>query len=36
MRRTNINAVLKMVQQYLDGEMSMIDFVLDFPYEMEK
>ena len=36
MRRTNINAVLKMVRQYLDGEMSMIDFVLDFPYEMEK
>ena len=36
MRRTNINAVLRMVRQYLDGEMSMIDFVLDFPYEMEK
>ena len=24
------------VRQYLAGEMSMIDFVLDFPYEMEK
>ena len=36
MRRTNINAMLKMVRQYLDREMSMIDFVLDFPYEMEK
>lgn len=36
MRRTNINALLKMVRKYLDGEMSFIDFVLDFPYEMEK
>lgn len=36
MRRTNINAMLRMVRRYLDGEMSKIDFVLDFPYEMEK
>ena len=36
MRRTNINAVLKMVWRFLDGEMSMTEFVLDFPYEMEK
>lgn len=36
MRRTNINALLKMVRQYLNGEMGLIDFVLDFPYEMEK
>jgi len=36
MRRTNINALLKMVRRYLDGEISFIDFVLDFPYEMEK
>ena len=36
MRRTNINAVLKMVRRFLDGEMSMTEFVLDFPYEMEK
>lgn len=36
MRRTNINALLKMVRQYLGGEISFIDFVQDFPYEMEK
>lgn len=36
MRRTNINALLNMVRQYLDGEMGLIDFVLDFPYEMQK
>ena len=36
MRRTNINALLKMVRQYLNGKMGLIDFVLDFPYEMEK
>lgn len=36
MKRTNINALLKMVRQYLNGEMGLIDFVLDFPYEMEK
>ena len=36
MRMTNINAVLKMTRQYLDGEMSRIDYELDFPYEVEK
>ena len=36
MRRTNINALLKMVRQYLNGKMGLIDFVLDFPYEMQK
>ncbi len=35
-RRTNINALLKMVRQYLNGEIRYIDFVMDFPYEMEK
>ncbi len=35
-RRTNINALLKTVRQYLNGESSYIDFVMDFPYEMEK
>ena len=36
MPQTNINAVLKMVKAYLDGKVTMTDFVLDFPYEMEK
>ena len=36
MRRTNINAVLKMVREYLDGEMDKISFQLDFPYEIEQ
>lgn len=36
MRRTNINALLKMVRQYLGGETDRFSFVLDFPYEVEK
>ncbi len=36
MRRTNINAVLNMVQEFLDGEMDSISFQLDFPYEIEQ
>lgn len=36
MSRTNINALLKMVCQYLSGEIGRTDFVLDFPYEIEK
>ena len=36
MRRTNINALLKMTKEYLDGEISRIDYELDFPYEVEK
>lgn len=36
MRRTNINAVLKMVCMYLDGKISRIELELDFPYEIEK
>lgn len=36
MRRTNINAVLKMVHLYLDGQISRIDMELDFPHEIEK
>ena len=36
MRRTNINAVLKMVREYLDGEIDRIELSLDFPYELEK
>ena len=36
MRMANINAVLKMTRQYLDGEMRRIDCELDLPYEVEK
>ena len=36
MRRTNINAVLSMVREYLDGEMDASSFRLDFPYEIEQ
>ena len=35
-RRTNVGALLRMVRQYLNGETQRSDFVLDFPYEMEK
>ena len=34
MRRTNINAVLRMVKQFLDGKMDAISFWLDFPHEV--
>lgn len=36
MRRTNINAVLKIIRMYLDGKISRIDLILDFPDELEK
>jgi hypothetical protein len=36
MKRTNINAMLKMVRMYLDGKMDRIELSLDFPYELEK
>lgn len=36
MRRTNINAVLKMVRDYLGGKMDSVSFRLDFPYEIEQ
>ncbi len=36
MRRTNINAVLNMVREFLDGEMDSISFQLDFPCEIEQ
>ncbi|MDD4402996.1 MAG: hypothetical protein PHI24_14405 [Desulfitobacteriaceae bacterium] len=36
MRQTNINAVLKIIHMYLDGKISRIDLVLDFPDELEK
>lgn len=34
MRKTNINAVLRMTKDYLDGKMYRIDYKLDFPYEV--
>jgi hypothetical protein len=36
MRRTNINAVLKIIRIYLDGKISRMDLALDFPDELEK
>jgi len=36
MRRTNINAVLKMTKAYLDGEIDQITYQLDFPHEVEQ
>ena len=36
MRRTNINAVLRMVKKFLSGEISATTFYLDFPYEVTK
>ena len=36
MRRTDINAVLRMTKEYLDGKMDRIDYELDFPYEVEQ
>lgn len=36
MRRSNINAVLRMTKAYLDGKMDRIDYELDFPYEVEQ
>ena len=36
MRRTNINAVLRMTKAYLHGKTDRIDYELDFPYEVEQ
>ena len=36
MRRTNINAVMRMVKRYLSVEMYAISFKLDFPYEVTR
>lgn len=33
---TNINFVMDMTKSFLDGEFDIIDFYLDFPYEIEK
>ena len=34
MKRSNIDEVLDMVEEYLRGEMDAISFVLDFPHEV--
>ena len=36
MRWTNINAVLKMTRDCLNGKMDAISYWLDFPYEVAK
>ena len=36
MRRTAMNAVLRMVRECLNGNINEMDFRLDFPYEIEK
>jgi len=33
---TNINYIMDMTKSFLDGEIDIIDFYLDFPYEIEK
>ncbi len=33
-KQSNINTVLDMVEAFLKGNMSRIDFQLDFPYEV--
>ena len=33
---TNINYIMDMAKSFLDGEIEIIDFYLDFPYEIEK
>jgi len=36
MAMTNINYIMDMTKSFLDGEIDIIDFYLDFPYEIEK
>lgn len=35
-KQSNINTVLDMVEAFLKGNMSRIDFQLDFPYEVQQ
>ncbi|KAF1086314.1 hypothetical protein SPSYN_00031 [Sporotomaculum syntrophicum] len=35
-KRSNIDTVLDMVEAFLKGNMSRIDFQLDFPYEVQQ
>ncbi|WZL71990.1 hypothetical protein QBE52_12865 [Clostridiaceae bacterium 35-E11] len=36
MKMTNINFVMNMAKDYLDGKINCITYGLDFPYEVEK
>jgi hypothetical protein len=36
MAMTNINYIMDMAKSFLDGEIDIIDFYLDFPYEIQK
>lgn len=36
MKTPNIDSLLHMTRQYLDGEVDRVDYCLDFPYEFEK
>ncbi len=36
MKRTNIDAILTMVKDYLDGNTPYYLFEMDFPYELEQ
>lgn len=35
-KRSNIDTVLDMVEAFLKGDMSCVDFQLDFPYEVQR
>lgn len=36
MKTPNIDYMMEMTTSYLDGEMDIIDYTLDFPYELEE
>lgn len=36
MRLPNIDFMMNMTKEYLSGEMDVIDYSLDFPYELDK
>ncbi len=35
-KRSNIDTVLDMVEAFLKGDMSCVNFQLDFPYEVQR
>jgi hypothetical protein len=35
-KQPNIDFVMNMTKKYLNGEIDLIDYSLDFPYELEK
>lgn len=36
MKQPNIDYMMNMTKEYLDGEIDIIDYSLDFPYELEQ